>query len=154
MSLRNLLPRSRNKSLLNLSLLEDLLKCNLNLHSRLIGSDMQTPVSPASPSTHTSLTETTPSNPENEQDIQQDTVEDEPPVENPIPTTLEVNGTPAKQFTTPPQHITTTITTPAKPEHPSSARRTPSKVPGDYDPVSGYYRRKSDADTRSDSDGI
>lgn len=29
-----------------------------------------------------------------------------------------------------------------------SLRRTQSKVPGDYDPVSGYYRRKSDADLR------
>jgi len=32
-------------------------------------------------------------------------------------------------------------------------RRTPSKVPGDYDPVTGYYRRKSDADLRMD-DGV
>jgi hypothetical protein len=34
------------------------------------------------------------------------------------------------------------------PEKPQ-IRRTPSKVPGDYDPVTGYYRRKSDADTRA-----
>ena len=40
-------------------------------------------------------------------------------------------------------HHKTTI--PEKPQ----IRRTPSKVPGDYDPVTGYYRRKSDADTRS-----
>ena len=29
-------------------------------------------------------------------------------------------------------------------------RRTLSKVPGDYDPLTGYYRRKSDADVRVD----
>src|SRR5271170_507820 len=38
------------------------------------------------------------------------------------------------------------------PEKPQ-IRRTPSKVPGDYDPVTGYYRRKSDADLRMD-DGV
>lgn len=33
-----------------------------------------------------------------------------------------------------------------------AVRRIPSKVPGDYDPVTGYYRRKSDADTRVDDE--
>jgi hypothetical protein len=31
-------------------------------------------------------------------------------------------------------------------------RRTPSKVPGDYDPVTGYYRRKSDGDVTTDEE--
>jgi hypothetical protein len=31
-------------------------------------------------------------------------------------------------------------------------RRSPSKVPGDYDPVTGYYRRKSEADVRVDEE--
>jgi len=31
-------------------------------------------------------------------------------------------------------------------------RRSPSKVPGDYDPVTGYYRRKSEANVRVDEE--
>jgi hypothetical protein len=54
-------------------------------------------------------------------------------------------------------HISPTAESSSQPTSSSNikrpdARRTPSKVPGDYDPVTGYYRRKSDADVTADEE--
>jgi hypothetical protein len=54
-------------------------------------------------------------------------------------------STPESQSFTPTRETGTLAAKPA-------IRRTPSKVPGDYDPVTGYYRRKSEADDRIDDD--
>lgn len=40
------------------------------------------------------------------------------------------------------------------PPEKSNIRRISSKVPGDYDPVTGYYRRKSDADVPFDEGNL
>jgi len=119
---------------------------------------MQTPVSPTSPSARTPIppkhyipetTSADDTNPPN------GPTKDDLPSNHPAPAEPETkgNGSPPKPIvTTPPQPVTTISSLVKSAERPSSARRIHSKVPGDYDPISGYYRRKSDADLLSDSE--
>jgi len=72
----------------------------------------------------------------------------EPPKEPELPSPSTPPMTPVSLRSTSPFRSKRNIL----PEKPP-IRRTPSKVPGDYDPVTGYYRRKSDADLRMD-DGV
>jgi hypothetical protein len=60
--------------------------------------------------------------------------------------TLTNSSTPKRPASTSPTRSKRT-----PPEKPP-IRRNLSKVPGDYDPVTGYYRRKSDADIRVDKE--
>jgi hypothetical protein len=65
------------------------------------------------------------------------------PAESPLTPSLPSHTIP---IPTSPTRLKSTL-----PEKPT-VRRSPSKVPGDYDPVTGYYRRKSDADIRLDEE--
>ena len=119
---------------------------------------MQTPVSPTSPSTRapiapkhyipetTNADDTTPPSGPAKDDL---------PSDHPAPPEPEPkgHGSPPKPIVTTPPHRVTTTTSPVQSaERPSSARRIHSKVPGNYDLVSGYYRRKAEPDLRSDSE--